>query len=103
MGREGSTSTLGLLLLAAGYTSTSLGRLLEEGAVRKRKVAAQGAVELLLWGVFFYSWGGPIKSGAEHRSIEGKHSRNYFFTRVSGYRYSGGGGMAAGGQNSTAI
>lgn len=49
---------------------TSLGRLLEEGAVRKREVAAQGAVELLLWGVFFYSWGRQIKSGAKHRRLD---------------------------------
>jgi len=51
------------LLLLWGYhflrraTSTSLGRLLEKEAVRKRGVAAQGAVELLLRCAFFYSWG----------------------------------------------
>lgn len=68
-------------------TSTSLGCLLEKEAVRKRGVAAHGAVELLLWGVFFYSWGGQIKKGAEHRRTEGKHRRNYFFSGVNGYYF----------------
>lgn len=92
----------GLRLLWGYYllrraTSTFLGCLLEEEAVRKREVAAQGAVELLLWGVFFYSWGGQIKSGAEHRRTEGKHRRNYFFSGVSGYYFCVGVVLADGG------
>jgi len=95
---EGSTSGLGGYYFLRRVASTSLGRLLEKEAVRKRKVAAQGAVELLLWGVFFYSrGGGQIKSGAEHRRTEGKHRRNYFFSGVSGYYFCVGVVLADGG------
>ena len=90
-----------LSLLAAGYFYF-FGVSSRGGAVRKRGVAAQGAVELLLWCVFFYSWGGQIKSGAEHRRTEGKHRRNYFFSGVSGYYFCVGVVLVDGGVKLTA-